>query len=58
MMEDIVHVMEETCSCPSCDGGDIVLCWRRHCSCDGGDMFNGGDIVHVMEETSCDEETM
>ena len=42
-------------------GGDIVHVWRRHCSCDGG------DIVHVMEETlfmcwrrhcSCVEETL
>ena len=35
------------------------MCWRRHCSCDGGDsVHDGGDIVHVMEETlimcSCD----
>ena len=30
------------------------MLWRRHCSCDGG------DIVHVMEETlfMCVEETL
>ena len=29
------------------------MCWRRQCSCDGGDncSCDGGDIVHVMEET-------
>ena len=40
----------------------LFMLWRRHCSCDGGDIVHvmegtlhcscdGGDIVHVMEET-------